>query len=634
VIALHTSFDTPAVAAALADLRRDLATVLPAGSDVGHWTLNVGHSDALAAETFVVEIAADRRIVLTGGDELGAIYAIYEFSHRFLGVDPLWFWKDIAPAPLADFAPAPQRIESGPPRFRYRGWFINDEDLLGRWREPAGERFLHWPKRPETLAAPSTEQSDNYEHRLLRYYTPVIAAETMEMVFEAALRSRINLIIPASFIDILNPPEAAVVRAALRRGLLVSQHHVEPLGVSHFAYETWCAQNGRADAPFSYREAPEVMRACWQAYARRWHEIAGDKIVWQVGLRGRGDRPLWNHDPEAQSRAAEFVRSALDDQMAIIRSVDPRPAPPATLTLWLEGAQLIKSGRLRAPEGVTCVFADHHVTQEMQEDFHTLPREPGRDHGVYYHVAVWTMGPHLVQGPPPEKIARTMEEVAARGDTAYAILNISNLREHAMGAAAWSELVWRNQFSTTADFLARWSPPGLDRFHARLLDGIPEFSPGWRFYDGSARALIDNLIRHHAAGVPLGEAAVSLRADPAPLAAAADRLAALLADLEAAAPSVDARHRAFFEANLIVQTSILLGLYRAGLSLLASPPDFARADAAIASAVAALPRAERGRFRHWYRGDTKIDFAGLRSRIATLSHPHSVTPSHHEIRTL
>ncbi len=622
MIALATTFDSPAIAAALADLRRDLAAVLPTGhlaAGIGHWSLDIGHSAALAAETFVVEVTADRRIVLTGGDELGAIYAIYEFSHRFLGVDPLWFWKDIAPAPLAAFAPAPQRIESGPPRFRYRGWFINDEDLLGRWREPAGERFRDWPKRAATLAATSTEAHDHYEQRLLRYYTPVIAADTMEMIFEAALRLRINLIIPASFIDILNPPEADVVRAALRRGLFVSQHHVEPLGVSHFAYETWCAKHGHAGAPFSYREAPEVMRACWQAYAERWHEVASDKVIWQVGLRGRGDRPLWSHDPEAQARAAEFVASALADQMAIIRSVDARRQPPVTLTLWFEGAELIKSGRLRAPDGVTYVFADHHVTQEMQEDFQTLPREPGRGHGVYYHVAVWTMGPHLVQGPSPEKISRTMEQVAARGDTAYAILNIANLREHVMGATVWSEFVWRNHTSTTSEFLARWSPLGLAGFHARLLDCVPEFEPGWRFYDGSARSFLDNLIRHHAAAVPLGEKVLALRAAPAPLAHAVEQLSALLADLETAAPTVAVRHRAFCETNLVVQTSILLGLYRAVLALLASPPDFAAAESAIASARAALPRAEQGRFRHWYRGDTKIDFAGLSARIAALS---------------
>ncbi|MDR1284353.1 MAG: glycosyl hydrolase 115 family protein, partial [Opitutaceae bacterium] len=426
---------SPAIAAALADLRRDIAAVFPsasptgAGSPLQPWTLTVDLTTALAPETFVLETSAppDRRIAITGVDELGAIYGLYEFSHRFLGVDPLWFWKDIAPAPLASFAPAPGRIASVVPAFRYRGWFINDEDLLASWPASSGERFRDWPRRAATENPPLDDvAADDYEARLLLYYTPIATPATMERVFEALLRLRGNLIIPASFTDITNPPEADIIRAAIRRGLYVSQHHVEPLGVSHFAYETWCSKNNYHNAPFSYREAPRVMRACWRDHARRWHDIARDRVIWQIGLRGRGDRALWSHDPASRARAAEFISSALADQLAIIRDIDPRPAPPATLTLWLEGARLVSGKQLRIPEGVTCIFADHHLTQEMQEDFVTLPRSPGLLRGFYYHIAVWTCGPHLVQGPPPSKIARIVNQLHTRGDTRYAILNVSN----------------------------------------------------------------------------------------------------------------------------------------------------------------------------------------------------------------
>ena len=50
------------------------------------------------------------------------------------------------------------------------------------------------------------------------------------MVLETAVRLGINLIIPASFVDIHNPPEENLIRMAVERGLYVSQHHVEPLG--------------------------------------------------------------------------------------------------------------------------------------------------------------------------------------------------------------------------------------------------------------------------------------------------------------------------------------------------------------------------------------------------------------------
>ncbi len=579
--------------------------------------MDIVRSTAQAPETFILEVTPDHRFILTAPDDRGTIYGIYEISHRFLGVDPLWFWKNIAPAPLTTLDPSPQRIESGPPAFRHRGWFINDEDLLGHWRVPAGERFLEWPKRAATLG-----NLLDYDGRLLRHYAPIINAGVMEKIFEAALRLRANLIIPASFIDIFNPPEADIIRAAIRRGLLVSQHHVEPLGVSHFAYETWCSKNNYTGAPFSYREAPGIMRACWRAYAQRWNEVAGANLIWQVGLRGRGDRPLWNHDPEAQARAGELITSALADQMDIIRSVDPRPAPPATLTLWLEGAELIKTGRLRAPEGVTYVFADHHLTQEMQDDFATLPREPGRDHGFYYHAAVWNFGPHLVQGPPPEKLVRIVRSVAGKGDTAYAILNVSNLREHVMAATVWTTQTWRPASLDTTNFLAEWASPALAPFHAELLAAIPEIGPGQRLYDSGARTLVEALISLHAYGKPLKEPFHDEGRLPllmARVSDSADRLATLLSRLRDAEPTVDPRRRDFFRANLLVQTTILHGLYRAIIALAPDKLDVPAALAALDSILATYPLAEQGRWSGWYRGDTKLDVVSLRAHAATLS---------------
>ena len=37
-------------------------------------------------------------IVLTGSDVRGTIYAVYQFSQEFLGVDPLYWWTDHQPA--------------------------------------------------------------------------------------------------------------------------------------------------------------------------------------------------------------------------------------------------------------------------------------------------------------------------------------------------------------------------------------------------------------------------------------------------------------------------------------------------------------------------------------------------------
>uniref|UniRef100_UPI0005BDC044 glycosyl hydrolase 115 family protein n=1 Tax=Geminisphaera colitermitum TaxID=1148786 RepID=UPI0005BDC044 len=485
---------------------------------------------------------------------------------------------------------------------------------------------------------------------------------------ETLLRLRGNLIIPTSFNDLTNPAEAAIIRAAIRRGLYVSHHHVEPLGVSHFAYETWCLKNNYTDAPFSYREAPDVMRACWRAHAQHWRDIAGDRVIWQVGLRGRGDRPLWSHDPDAQARAAEFIAAALADQLDIIRSIDPRPIPPATLTLWLEGARLVANGQLQVPSGVTCVFADDHITQELQRDFNVLPRNPHETRGVYYHAAVWPFGPHLVQGPPPSKIARIIRQLLDQGDTHYALLNVSNIREHVMAAQCFMEQISapsaaniqhptsnnKNQPADNKDqsadaphsaskirgseldvrcsmldvgcsshsdaaYLASWSPPDLAPFHAKLLAAIPDVSPGFRLYDGAARRFIYDEVHALSTNTPCARRYFSPdileRLDNA-----TQNLATLLDELHAHTPNVAPRYRSFFATNLLAQTTILLGLYRALTALLQpNSPDFDAAADSLRFALTAFPIGETGRWRGWYRGDTKMALAHLLSRIESLA---------------
>jgi hypothetical protein len=625
-----SAIQAPEIEAALSDLRRDLNKVRPENADpFAKWCLELHLDKTLIAETFVLRITDCQKIEIHAGDALGAVYGIYEFSQRFLGVDPLWFWKEIEPLKIETFTPPPQRIDSGKPAFCYRGWFINDEDLLADWKEPAGKRFINWPKRDEVLAQPPSEQADNYEYRLLQYYSPIVATTTMEMVYEAALRLRANLIIPASFVDVMNPPEAAMIGAAIRRGFYVSQHHVEPIGVSHFAYETWWGAQNKSPE-FSYRSDAESMRACWRAYAERWHRIAGDKLIWQVGLRGRGDRPLWTHDPAAQARAGEFISAALADQMAIIQSVDPRPQVPATLTLWHEGAKLIRDKKLEAPAGVSYIFTDNAQTQEMQSDFETLPRHAHRHYGNYYHIAVWSMGPHLVSGPNPEKIIRIIQSQVNKGDTHYAILNVANLREHTLGMSVWTQQVWQPKSQSNQEILSTWSTAELAPLHQSFLDSIPQLQAKWYFYDGSARLWIDRLIsnqideRQSLDGF-LKEVVETKRDEVIQiLQHAVDRFDQLMQQVKDQEACLPARLQAFCHFQLQVQVHILAELYRVLITLLQEKPDYSKAITALDAIQHSFQEGEHGQWKNWYRGDKKVGVASIRQRILALQKSHSI----------
>ena len=431
----------PAVGLALRDLAGDLGRVLgrPARrTDATNATIVVRLDAGLAApEGWRLDVGASQA-VLSAADALGAIHGIYAFSEDFLGVDPLWFWKDLAPARRDEVAIPAQTRASRPPVFRYRGWFVNDEDLLTEWQPGSGARDLDYP-----------------------FYGQVISLDVADRIFEALLRCGGNLVIPASFVDVMNPPEADLVRRAVGRGLYVTQHHIEPLGVSPFGFETYWKRRGERVA-FSYSGDPERVRQTWAAYAARWRELAGDRVLWQLGLRGRGDRPVWTSDKGVTTNdAGAFVSRAFADQWAIVRSVDPRPTPPATATLWMEGSQLMRRGTLKFPPGVAIVFADEGRSQMLQEDFRTAPREPGRARGIYYHLAFWAEGPHLVQGTPPAKLKRNFDELIARGDTNYAIVNVANVREHVLGIEAAMGIMREGAAWDEAAFMDRWTPAAL-----------------------------------------------------------------------------------------------------------------------------------------------------------------------------
>ena len=618
----------PGVDAAFGDLRRDIEkiTAISSGVDeeLDRWRLEISRNPSRAVESFALEISPEeRRIEIEASDDLGAIYGIYEFSHQFLGIDPLWFWKEMEPLPLVSFSPESQRIESGLPEFRFRGLFVNDEDLLGRWRPSSGERFQDWPKRESVLSQSSTLLKDNYEARLLGYYTPVVESEAMEMIFEAILRLRGNLVIPASFIDVFNGAEAAVIRAAVQRGLYVSQHHVEPLGVSHFGYETWWSRQGQ-NPQFSYLSDPDSMRAAWRAYAEEWYRLAGNQVIWQLGLRGRGDRPLWDHDPAAAARAAELFRKAFDDQMEIIRKVDSRETPPVTVTLWFEVSRLIQDGDLRLPSNVIRVFADDDKTLEMKGDFHRTDRGGDLPFGCYVHLAVWGAGPHLVQGVSPDRIVRIANEIVGKGDTAYAIVNAANLREHVVGLGCWFEQLWRTRREAFENSLQDFVPEGAARYYREFFEVIPEFKTGWRLYDGRASGWILQLIRMHSSGEPLSadlqkEVVGDWRdAIGCILDESIARQNQLLDSMEDEKLTWKSRDRRFLEFNLITQLRILRGMCKCIRELSRETPDFPLARGALVEALKAMSESERGRWVNWYRGDLKVGVKALLKHLEDL----------------
>ena len=225
-----------------------------------------------------------RRVVcLVGADMRGTIYAIYEFSQKVLGVDPMYLWTDKQPAKRASITlPADFAHTYPSPVFKYRGFFPNDEDLLTGWVTP---------KKGDQTG---------------------IALSTWDMVFETILRLKGNMVVPGTWIF----PDDAQVHAATERGLIVNQHHAIPLGVNVARWPQ--------DVPYNYSTHPEILERAWTNAVNEYKP--DQEILWSVGLRGLSDSSYSSLDPSVQNNdplLGQRISEAIVDQMKIVRAKYP-----------------------------------------------------------------------------------------------------------------------------------------------------------------------------------------------------------------------------------------------------------------------------------------------------------------------
>lgn len=390
-------------------------------------------AEPVADESYSITTEDGKAIIRADG-YLGTMWGIYTFSEKFLGVDPCYLFNDLAIVKKSAMEMPETHIVDKPDGFGFRGVFINDEDLLQGWKDGGGARLVGGG-----------------------YYYVTVAKSVIEKVVETVLRLKLNLVIPATFVDLDNPPEKALADAVAERGIYLSQHHCEPLGVSSFTFENHCRKYGKTGR-FSYSECPRVMEDVWKFYVDKWAEY--DNVVWQIGLRGFGDdRPVWQDDVPTETvleKSGEFISKAYRKEKDIILAATNGKAKHFTSTLWMEGSTLVEKGYLRFPEDVTMVFADTAPTQLYGDEYDLVPREKDGKYGIYYHLQYYGCGPHLVPQTGLKKLYYNMKRAYNKGDTDYFIMNVSNVREFVFEMKAYAESAWSMDRYSPDEYLSRY----------------------------------------------------------------------------------------------------------------------------------------------------------------------------------
>ncbi len=535
--------------------------------------------------------SARQAVVLTGSDVRGTIYAIYQFSQQFLGVDPLYWWTDHEPARQSAIEVPDHFSETQGPAFHYRGFFINDEDLLTGWR-------------------PGIRDGAD------------ISLQTWNRVFEAILRLKGDMVIPGTWIFPFEPQ----IRLAMKRGLIITQHHVNVLGLDTYRWPD--------NVPYSFISHPKIFESALERSVEEYPKRA--QIVWSVGYRGKNDFPFWLADPAApksMAARAQVIQDAIGKEIEILRQHHPHA--PVVFNAWAEAAGFIRQGLLKVPPGVTLVWPD---------DGHGTPQDRGEikaGEGEYYHTAMIDYrSNHFSELVPLERIREELGRAAKAGATEYLVVNTSNLRPVLMTSRATMELAWNpkpwiaSQPDESRIYLDKWcreefgrrAAPMVEKYYQAYFAAPAKYGPaaddsmGDQFYQVMSRwllvAMVKGTLNRPLAAFgnrprrTLGQMAASIEAQ---CREARGRWEQALRLAEQARPLVARGRRRFFQASVMTQVEINLH----GNHMMEDVAAAAQTDSAaeqrrlIRSAVredraveAALHAADYGKWKGFYtRGD-------------------------------
>jgi hypothetical protein len=575
--------------------------------------------DPITDESFRILIK-DQKIRISAPTYFGTMWGIYTFSQEILGTDPCYLFHTLPSPSYERLEAADTQIYESGSDFGFRGAFINDEDLLTGWKDGGGKRFMDYP-----------------------WYGTTVSPEIMDMVVETLLRLKINLVIPASFLDIDNPPEKHLADCVARRGIYISQHHIEPLGLSHFTFENYCKRFGKVGT-YSYLSSAELLEEAWCYYVKKWSGY--ERVVWQLGLRGKADRPIWEEDTPTDKELCEygkFISDAIERQRQIVLSQTNGRAKHFTSTLWMEGSTLMERGYLRVSPDVCLVFSDNGPNQMFGNEYLRVPRKADGRYGIYYHLQYFNIGPHLAPQTGIEKIRYNLKKAYENKDHAYCILNISNLREFTAELYAAAGMLWsihsdenflsdfcENAFAERASeaeaLISRYfaisptlPPEELSNVHAKYFN-----------YDFEEKAEgIKNFVLKDGLILFCGMDLINAFFDPQKndfhekiyfrLKTAEPHYAKLCEDFDALISSLDAEHAKFTRATFWLYTKSLHSFYLWFISLFDAKTAYQsgnteETETALKHACLSLEdylnartRSEYGSFKNWYRGENKMN---------------------------
>ena len=363
-------------------------------------------------ESYLVQLVrnplpgVDKALVIVGSDRRGAAYGLLSVS-RTIGVSPWYWWAD---APIIKKDQLHLRVDkyiSKEPTVKYRGIFINDEDWgLYRWSR------------------------DNFEKELGNF-----GPRTYAKVCELLLRLQANYLCPAmhdASMAFHRIPENRVV--ADRFAILMGASHCEPMACN--AAGEWKI---RGKGAYDYvNNSPAV----YQFWENRVKEVAGQEILYTLGMRGVHDGAM-NGAKTIEEQKAVLTKVLRDQRDLLTKYVNKDVTQvPQVFIPYKEVLDVYHAG-LQVPDEVTLMWCDdnygyirHFPTAEERA------RKGGN--GVYYHVSYWGR-PHdyLWLGTAhPSLVYQQMSLAYERGIQKMWILNVGDIKPAEYQVELFLDMAW------------------------------------------------------------------------------------------------------------------------------------------------------------------------------------------------
>lgn len=367
-----------------------------------------------------VKLKKKREVIVIGGSDVqGLQYAIYDYSHQILGVDPFEYWTGKMPEKNDKFNFFNFENKTiAPPLVPIMCYFENDVDELA-----------------------------NYRGKLLEYDW-----ESYTEMINSLVRIRYNAI---QFFDMLGRPEFFIrpEYKKLSPNYQIDEEYLEKM----IDYAHLKGMQIQIDLSLGYQLHPLSIDAsyCWTTYKNEW--MKGWKYYFEKTPIAKAD--IFSLRPRHQVWDWEYISSCGEDKSEVFNEVYSelgklidhyKPQATKIAFCYHDGMEMFNEN-FNPPKDWIAVWCDDGFG-----DFEYLPKSTkGYDFGTYMHAGFWKN--HTVHNPYPMKVDTIMKKMFRDyGADKYCQVNGQNFRPFLLNLEAYSEVCNQPANFNGDDFYRTW----------------------------------------------------------------------------------------------------------------------------------------------------------------------------------